>query len=201
MDKQRHNISISKDTWDKLLVLMRIKPKNNISELVEDMVLDYMKSENIDETYLKIMASPYCDKEESNKISNALKNIEPEENIVKSDYDIVKETITRQKYQIQYALEALDRINIKDIELNHAKQRITALESIIMQKDIELLKELYDRLKARGTHMIYCSDIYSLINEEPLLEQKSETLLNFVSDLTAQQFMAIYFRWLEEQKD
>jgi len=82
--KERHNLVMSPQVWHILSELRKIKSES-ISTILEDMVLNYLKNNNFDTVYFKIMSSPYCDSNESLKISKAL------DSLTSDDLEIVEE--------------------------------------------------------------------------------------------------------------
>lgn len=82
--KERHNLVMSPKVWHILSELRKIKSES-ISTILEDMVFSYLKTNNFDTVYFKIMSSPYCDSNESSKIAEAL------DSLTSDDLEIVEE--------------------------------------------------------------------------------------------------------------
>lgn len=87
--KERHNLVMSPRVWHVLSELKKIRSES-ISTLLENMVLQYIESENFDSVYFKVMSSPYCDKAESDKISKALDSLTPEDMEIAEEHSLVK---------------------------------------------------------------------------------------------------------------
>ena len=69
--KVRKNITITPSLWEIVRSIGKIQGKS-ASALIEESIKLYLKKENINRAYMKMMQAPYLDDEENAEISRAL---------------------------------------------------------------------------------------------------------------------------------
>jgi len=75
--KQRRNITIKPSLWKSLKQLGRIQGKS-ASSLIEESIKLYLKEENINEAYLKMMSVSEVSDQENEEITKVLDALKPE---------------------------------------------------------------------------------------------------------------------------
>lgn len=76
--KIRKNITITPSLWEIISSVGKIQGKS-ASSLIEESIKVYLKKENINRAYMKMMNAPYLDDEENTEISQALDRLSEEE--------------------------------------------------------------------------------------------------------------------------
>jgi len=76
--KQRRNITIKPSLWELLKKIGQIQGKS-ASSLIEESVLLYLKEENINEAYLKMMHVSEVSDQENEEITKILDTLKPED--------------------------------------------------------------------------------------------------------------------------
>jgi len=76
--KQRRNITIKPSLWELLKKIGQIQGKS-ASSLIEESVLLYLKEENINEAYLKMMHVSEVSDQENEEITKILDTLKPDD--------------------------------------------------------------------------------------------------------------------------
>jgi len=76
--KIRKNITITPSLWEILRIVGTAQGKS-ASSLIEESIKVYLKKENINMSYMKMMAAPYLDDDENEEISQALDQLTVED--------------------------------------------------------------------------------------------------------------------------
>jgi hypothetical protein len=76
--KIRKNITITPSLWEILRTIGKVLGKS-ASSLIEESIKAYLKKENINMAYMKMMAASYLDKDENAEISQALDQLTEED--------------------------------------------------------------------------------------------------------------------------
>lgn len=76
--KIRKNITITPSLWEILHTIGKVQGKS-ASSLIEESIKAYLKKENINMAYMKMMAAPYLDDDENAEISQALDHLTEED--------------------------------------------------------------------------------------------------------------------------
>ena len=77
--KERHNLTLSKETWELLRKVKEIEGKS-ISSILEESFLMYLKKKNYNPVYFKIMlTTPPCDSKEEEELTKILDRLSDED--------------------------------------------------------------------------------------------------------------------------
>jgi len=86
--KERHNLTLSKETWELLRKVKEIEGKS-ISSILEESFLMYLKKKNYNPVYFKIMlTTPPCDSKEEEELTKILDNLSDEDLEIAEEYEL-----------------------------------------------------------------------------------------------------------------
>src|SRR6056297_961353 len=85
--KIRKNITFTPSLWEIIRTVGKVQGKST-SSLIEESIKAYLKKENINMAYMKMMAAPYLNDEENAEIAQALDQLSEEDLDIGEELDV-----------------------------------------------------------------------------------------------------------------
>jgi len=85
--KIRKNITITPSLWKIIRTVGKVQGKS-ASSLIEESIKVYLKKENINMAYMKMMVAPYLDDDENAEISQVLDQLNEEDLDIGEELDV-----------------------------------------------------------------------------------------------------------------